>query len=243
MRMPAPFESKESAFLMLLEAMDDTSHHDEDPQERRKAIRASIAQLKYAISLAQKFGLDPTMYHACEQRVDRLRKEVKEENDKLVAETRVYFEQRQQGIREKMPSDVKYLLVSTPEYDLEGMPVFGMACAILDALDEINAAGDAKDRFHTQVMNKMEMDIGVRGWRMAWKGKVCQAIEMLAKIFKKATIVVLMIDGGPECQYEQKEVNDSIRASFAATADLRIKSFHDFAAFKAYFEEQGAPVV
>jgi len=80
---------------------------------------------------------------------------------------------------------------------------------------------------------------------MAWKGKVCQAIEMLHKINSMVpdlTIALLMIDGGTECQWEQQEVKESISESFALDVKIVLKTFGGLDSFKSYFEDDGAPL-
>ena len=113
-----------------------------------------------------------------------------------------------------------------------------MAKIVLSALKCKNAAGDAKDRFHTNVMSKKEMEAAIMGWRTAWQGKVCTALDFLTGDFPDGDIVALTIDGGPECVWELGKFTQDILPLFNRVHVMR---HPDFASFLEYFEK-GAPV-
>ena len=187
----------------------------------------------YATSCGQQAGLDPKLYHARQLLVEKVRNEEAEEDQQFVSSVHVEFEKEEDSILGKMPQTVKYLLVSSPEYDLARMPVFQVALAMAGLLGGSNAAGDAKDRFHKTVMTKSEMEVAVQGRRTAWKGKVCQAIKLLNQFSPGHTLVLLMIDGGPECQFEQQEVRGPMASSFP-DVQKQIRRFSSFDDFEAY---------
>lgn len=87
-----------------------------------------------------------------------------------------------------------------------------------------NLAGDAKDQFHLQVMSAGEMTKAIKGWRMAWKGKVCTAVDFAMQNNKDDIIMLIAIEGGPECLWEIEQLTNNIMSSFVAKgANLRLK--------------------
>merc|ERR1712203_1158178 len=107
-----------------------------------------------------------------------------------------------------------------------------MADGLIAVIGGINCAGDAKDRFHRMAMSSAEMAIAVAVRRTAWKGKVFQGIKTLQAVLPNVNIVLIAIDGGPECQFEQEELTNVI---VPMHKNLRLKTFKTVDEFKDFF--------
>lgn len=59
-----------------------------------------------------------------------------------------------------------------------------------------------------------ELTAEEKPWRNAWKGKVSQAIAIFAPLKKK--VIVISLKGGPECDWEKKQLDGTIAESFSA---------------------------
>lgn len=99
-------------------------------------------------------------------------------------------------------SDIEIILASSAELSyLVGEPVLRAAIWAVQAIGGSNIAGDADDHFHKILMKEEEMTWEVKGWRLAWKGKLEGAINAALK--PRKSIKFLSIKGGPETQWER----------------------------------------
>ena len=128
----------------------------------------------------------------------------------------------------------KFVFASGPEYDNHQAPVLAFAVAVCEGLGFHSVAGDAADQFHMAVMTAEEMQVATKGWRIAWKGKVCTGIELTAKHSKGDAIALVTIDGGPECQWEVNELKSKIIPSFSHVK-LELMEFHTWRDFACFF--------
>lgn len=62
------------------------------------------------------------------------------------------------------------------------------------------AAGNKDDPLNANILAQSE------GWEGAWKGKVSQAYQVLAKRHRKQQIYVVSVRGGPACEWEREEL-------------------------------------
>lgn len=104
-------------------------------------------------------------------------------------------------------------LASCPEVGLDGAPALAMAIALVSAAGGINIAGDEHDRFHKLLMDPEVMNEVIRGWRIAWKGKLEALLSMSCPANQEDKSVRLFsIKGGPETDWErdylQKELQE-----------------------------------
>jgi len=136
-------------------------------------------------------------------------------------------------IKANSPQNTDYLLVSAPEHTKEkDLEVLSHARAFIKEIGHDNLAGDAKDRFHTQVMDKARMTQELKTWREAWKGKVCEGVKQVKRFRPASEIVLLTIDGGPECQWELEELKTKIIPQFT---NIRLRQHTDFESFVRSF--------
>lgn len=143
--------------------------------------------------------------------------------------------------RDEIPNELRrrvhsrrFLFASGPEYDADEAPALCLAVALMKSLGFGNVAGDARDQFHKQVMTEEEMQLAIKGWRMAWKGKVCTGIEFMANSSSDEPIVLATIAGGPECQWEVEEIRSKIVPSFQ-NVQLEMKHFDHWTDFVSFF--------
>merc|ERR1712194_503790 len=94
----------------------------------------------------------------------------------------------------------------------------GILASAIRALGFKNVAGDARDKFHMTVMTDKEMSKLFQCWRIAWKGKVEAAINYEAQDHPDEQPALIVVDGGPECAWEQGELQNTI---LPAHADLK----------------------
>merc|ERR1712039_552177 len=113
------------------------------------------------------------------------------------------------------------------------MPVLELARNLVVGIGHQNVAGDAKDRFHTQVMSQEEMTELTRGWRTAWKGKVTTGISSTRQFRPRDTIVLLAISGGPECQWEYQELKTVILPQFEGVEVYHFAHLEEFIQYLA----------
>jgi len=199
--------------------------------------RAKIAELKAAATEAEMAGLDHALYHACEVHTMFIR-ELMQADDKAYVDAVVKEVSERKGvIKKKLTRNTRYILASSPEYGLDGRPVLAMAKGFIEALGFKNCAGDAKDKFHTQVMSPEQMTKAIKGWRVAWVSKVHVHLKLMSEE-SKDPIVVIAIAGGPECEYERGELRTTFMNSFPMIHVKFVDSFEDM---RLYFES-GAPL-
>lgn len=137
----------------------------------------------------------------------------------------------------------RYLFASGPEYDTNDEPVLLLASTFIEAAGFANVAGDAKDQFHQQVMTKDEMDVQLRGWRLAWKGKVATGIDMTTKHYPGLAVELITIDGGPECQWEVQEIQEHIIPAFQnAGVEIELKACRNWEEFVRYMMDFERPM-
>lgn len=60
---------------------------------------------------------------------------------------------------------------------------------------------------------------------------------MLCTFFPDAIIMMQMMEGEPECQWEQSEIEDSISKCFCCRGAGENQSLFCFEAFQAYFDD------
>jgi len=128
---------------------------------------------------------------------------------------------------------VQYLLVSAPEHTTQkDLKVLEHAQFLVKKIGFDNVAGDAKDKFHQHVMDPARMTRQRQAWRDAWLGKVCTAIQQVQRFCPGQPLVLMTIDGGPECQWELQKLKDRVLVQFSAVS---IEQCKDFDAFVDYF--------
>lgn len=180
-------------------------------------MHGSAGSMKKALQLAKCAGFkDTPAYKACSNEKDETEKAQMEafQSDMLL-----------------MSRKVPVLLLSAPEYDQDGQVVLAKAKMLVETCGGANIAGDAKDDFHKNIMTAQEMG-KLQGWRTAWKGKVCAAISLRQQDYPDLPVIVLTIDGGPECQWEYKQITGCIKDQFRV---ISIRRFADFKSFDAFF--------
>jgi len=209
---------------------------------KRDGNRAQISALKNAISEAQEATLHHSLYRACEVKAQFIRQEMTVDDEKFVADVIKDVELRRKKIKARLGRNLQYILASSPEYDLAGRPVLWMAASYIRALGFENCAGDAKDRFHKQVVSPENMSKEIKGWRLAWQGKVIQSLKKNSKR-KNNRIVVIALKGGPECEFERETLSDKFKKDFPMVhvPPFHLKFLDSFEDIKEYFEK-GAPV-
>lgn len=200
------------------------------------AIKTALAnrdagEMKLALSKASKLKMKGSLVETCREQHRK-----SEEAEVDIVTKRI--SSLPKDIFERVPKNVRYVLVSSPEHALDGHSVLKKAIQVVTAFGGTNKAGDAKDWFHSMMMSEAEMTNNVKGWRIAWKSKVCAYLVDLRKFFPTDDIVLLTIDGGPECQWELAELKGEIKKAYPWYQLLR---FGDLTAFEEYFVG-GAPL-
>jgi hypothetical protein len=108
----------------------------------------------------------------------------------------------------------RLILTSAPYKDAHAVEVLGFAAAMVKYAGGENCAGDAKDAFHQQTLRGEMTDIELekhKPFRIAWKGKVTQALSMLSR--NGETVIMITVKGGPECDWERAQL-EGIALSF-----------------------------
>lgn len=103
-------------------------------------------------------------------------------------------------------------LASCPEVGLDGAPALAMASALVTAAGGINIAGDEHDRFHKLLMDPEVMDMVIRGWRIAWKGKLEALLSMSCPANQEdKSVRIFSIKGGPETDWERNYLQNKLQ--------------------------------
>jgi len=92
-------------------------------------------------------------------------------------------------------------LASSPEIGLDGVPVLSIAAWAIREIGFNNVAGDAKDQFHKLLMEPKAMTQEIKGWRIAWKGKLEFFMESVGD--SAGPVTLYSLTGGPETQWER----------------------------------------
>ena len=88
-------------------------------------------------------------------------------------------------------------------------------------------------------MTREEMDNAVKAWRVAWKGKTCQALAMITQIFPRAEVVVIALPGGPECTWEKEQLyKGGIKNLYP---EIKLKDTGDISELEQFFRNGGMP--
>jgi len=135
------------------------------------------------------------------------------------------------GKTEKDNTTVELILASAPCKDQNGVEVLSYAAALVGTLNGTNCAGDVTDAYHQQMLPQLltgkinANDKKHKPFRSAWRSRVAEATSMLRGNNK--AIVLLAIQGGPECNWEQIELNEIYEHFRKEGVDISIQHCQD----------------
>lgn len=152
-------------------------------------------------------------------------KEVGGQIDELEMKRMCLTETRKAYLGRRTEKSVLPVLTSSPYKDFQAVEVLCFAASMVVAVGGYNCAGDAKDAFHQQVLRGEMKDAEMKKdkpFRIAWKGKVTQAMSMHSQAKDRLPMVLLTIQGGEECDWEREELSGIVKSFNGQGLDVSI---------------------